>query len=151
MLQQRQMSMAAAAMKAHCRSGKTPRAESAIMAIMMVVEMIVPYPKLGTSSESKKRRSLFIEEASTLTRFGHTNSSVSPACSTTFRGAFLMRSPRRETAASTTLLSFSNELPPMVVPINRLPKSTYAVRNWLLLSISLMEKTWWSELTNLWL
>ena len=54
MLQQRQMSMAAAARKAHCSNGIMPRAESTTMAIMIVVEMSVPRPILGTSSESKK-------------------------------------------------------------------------------------------------
>ena len=141
MLQQRQMSMAAAARKAHCNSGMTPKAESATIAIIMAVETIVPRPMLGTSSESKNWRSSLRDGASTLTFFGHTSNSVSPAASTTFRGASLMRSPRRATAASTISLSFSNELPPMVVPIRLLPNLTYAVRSGRLLSISLMVKT----------
>jgi hypothetical protein len=48
------MSMAAAAKKAHCNNGMTPNADSATIAIMIIVEMSVPGPMLGTSSESKK-------------------------------------------------------------------------------------------------
>ena len=150
-LQQRKMSIAAAAMKAHCSNGMTPSAESATMAIMIVVEMSVPIPIFGTSSESKKCRSLSKAEVPRLTLFGHTSNSVSPACSTTSRGALSIRSPRRATAASVTLLSFSNVLPPIFLPIRLLPKSTYAVCKRLSWSTSLIEKIWWSELTNWWL
>ena len=65
-LQQRQISMAAAARKAHCNSGMMPKADSATMAIMIAVEASVPYPMLGTSSEPKKCRSFLIEGLSTL-------------------------------------------------------------------------------------
>ena len=68
-LQQRQISMAAAARKAHCSNGITPKAESATMAIIIVVEMSVPRPILGTSSESKKQIVFFRPELSTLICF----------------------------------------------------------------------------------
>ncbi len=140
MLQQRQMSMAAAARKAHCSRGMMPKAERATIASMMRAETMVPLPMLGTSSESKKCRAPFSEGVSTLRCFGQTSSSVSPTCSTTSRGAMLMRSPRRATAASITSLSRSNEVVPMALPIRLLPKSTCAVRNLRLISTSLMEK-----------
>ena len=82
-LQQRKMSMAAAARKAQCSSDMTPNAESATMAIMMTEETSVPTPMFGTSSESKKWMSFFRDEVLTLMCFGQTSSSVSPACNVT--------------------------------------------------------------------
>ena len=49
-VQQRKRSMAAAAMKAHCNSGITPKAESTTIAIIMMVETSVFGPTLSTSS-----------------------------------------------------------------------------------------------------
>ena len=123
-LQQRSSSMAAAARKAHCNSGMMPKADTTTIVNMMRVDMMVPLPMLGTASESKKHRSSFMVDVSILKSFGQINSSVSPAFSTTFRGAISIRSPRRETAARTMLLSFSNEVSPIAVPIRLLPKLT---------------------------
>ena len=52
-LQQRKISMAMAARKAHCRSGITLRADSTTMAIMIVVDTNVFFPMLGTWALSK--------------------------------------------------------------------------------------------------
>ena len=123
-LQHLNRSIAIAARKAHCSRGMTLRAESTTIRIIIVVEMSVLLPILGTWSESKKHRASFREEVLTLIFFGQRNSNVSPACSTTSLGAFLMRSPRRATAVNVRLFSFSNVLPPMVLPIRRLPKLT---------------------------
>ena len=53
-LQQRNRSMAAAAMNAHCSSGMTPKAESTTIAIMIMVETSVFGPILSTSSPFTK-------------------------------------------------------------------------------------------------
>ena len=62
-----------------------------------------------------------------------------------------MRSPRRDTAAKMTSLSFSNVPLPIDLPISLLPKSTYAVRILRFISTSFMENTGLSAATSLWL
>ena len=122
-LQQRQMSMAAAAKKAHWSRGMMPRAETATMAIMMAEEMMVPLPMLGTSVESKNWRSFENSSVCSLL-LPICKSNVSPASRMTSRGELLMRLPRRDTATSVRLCLCSNWFSFIVVPIRALPNLT---------------------------
>ena len=124
LVQQRKSSMAAAAMNADCSSGSTPSAESAIMAIMMVLVTMVLGPMVTTSDESENWSCEDSSAVCRLIRGGQAKSRVSPACNTTSRGDCLMRSPLRATATRIMLLSFSNVLPPIFVPISLLPNLT---------------------------
>ena len=123
-VQQRNRSMAPAAMKAHCNKGMTLSAERTTIVIMIAVDINVLEPMLGTCVESKNCNC--DESCSVLIfkRGGHSKSSVSPACNTTWWGESLMRLPLRATATSVMLLSFSKEEWPSLVLISVLPKVT---------------------------
>ena len=121
-LQQRKMSIANTANIAHCRSDMTPSAESATIAIMIMLDTNVLQLMFGISSESKKCRSRLIVLVSVFSSLMLSSSRVSPACSTTSRGDCSIRLPRRLTATSVSLCSFSKPFVPIVVPIRLLPK-----------------------------